>query len=122
MPVVLTPADERKLVGLNKNLVALVRRVALVSPVPFSVVEGLRTKQRQRELFAQRKTKTLNSKHIIGRAVDTAPLIDGKVSWEWRHFTPLVECAKACASDMSLPMTFGYDWGWDAPHWEMTDG
>ena len=76
----LTRADERKLVGLNKNLVALVRRVALVTPVPFIVVEGIRTKARQRELFAQRKTKTLNSKHIIGRAVDCAPVLDGVIS------------------------------------------
>lgn len=117
----LTPADQRKLVGLNKNLVALVHRVALVAPVPFLVVEGLRTKQRQRELFAAKKTKTLNSKHIIGRAVDVVPIVDGALSWKWDDFMPLVECAKRCASDMSLPMTFGYDWGWDAPHWEMKD-
>lgn len=118
----LTRADERKLVGLNKNLVALVRRVALVTPVPFVVVEGIRTKQRQRVLFAHGKSKTLNSKHIIGRAVDCAPLVNGDVSWRWDDFTPLVECAKACALELSIPMTFGYDWGWDAPHWELKDG
>lgn len=122
MAFTLSRADERKLVGLNKNLVALVHRVALVTPVPFIVVEGLRTKGRQRQLFAQRKTKTLNSKHIIGRAVDCAPMVNGVLSWWWHDFTPLVQCAKECASEMSLPMTFGYDWGWDAPHWEMKDG
>ena len=119
----LTGTDERRLVGVNKDLVALVRRVALVTPAPFLVVEGLRTKARQRELYALKATKTLNSKHIIGRAVDCAPLsVLGKEPWPWDDFTPLVECAKACARDMGLRVTFGYDWGWDAPHWEMTDG
>lgn len=116
---VLTPADERKLVGLNKDLVAVVRLVALRSPMPFIVTEGLRTKARQRELFRQGKTKTLNSQHILGRAVDVAPLVDRKVSWEWQHFTPLTDCAKECALHLGIPMTFGYDWGWDAPHWEL---
>ena len=122
MSTVLTPADQRKLIGLNRHLVALVHRVALVYPGQFIVVEGLRTKARQRQLVAEKKSRTLNSQHIVGRAVDIAPIVNGKVSWRWSDFTELIECAKTCASDMSLPMTFGYDWGWDAPHWEMKHG
>lgn len=118
----LSKADEKKLVGVNERLVALVRRVALTSPMPFMVVEGLRTKQRQRKLFAEGKTKTLNSKHLIGRAVDLAPIVQGKVSWEWKHFKPLIDCVKAEAARMNIPVTCGYDWGWDAPHVELKDG
>ena len=83
------------------------------------IVEGVRSQERQVELFKQRKTKTLKSKHLVGRAVDVAPLVGGKVSWEWKHFTPLVRTAKAVALEHNLPMKFGYDWGWDAPHMEL---
>ena len=117
----LTGADKRKLAGVNARLVALVELLAVRSPMPFMVVEGLRTKQRQRQLFKERKSKTLNSKHLIGRAVDIAPLVNGQVSWDWEHYAPLIACAKSCASQLNLPMEFGYDWGWDAPHMEMKE-
>ena len=115
----LTGADERKLVGVDSRLVNVVRLLAQVSPVPFMVVEGMRMEQRQRQLFRERKTKTLDSKHLRGRAVDIAPLVDGKVSWEWKDFAPLIKAAKECSMSLGVPMTFGYDWGWDAPHMEL---
>ena len=117
----LTSADERKLVGVNSRLVSVVRGVALIAPVRFKVVEGMRTMTRQRQLLKEGKTKTLSSKHLIGRAVDIAPIVDGKVSWDWKHFTPLVSCARAVSADLGVPLVFGYDWGWDAPHWEMKE-
>lgn len=115
----LSEADERKLVGLRPELVGVVRELARTAPVKFRVVEGLRTEERQRELFAEKKTKTLKSKHLDGRAVDIAPIVSGKVSWEWKHFTPLIKTAKAIALARGVPMVFGYDWGWDAPHLEL---
>ena len=121
MGFTLTSADERKLVGVNPWLVSVVRDVALIAPVRFKVVEGIRTKTRQRQLLKEGTTKTLNSKHLIGRAVDIAPIIDGKVSWDWKDFTPLVDCAREVSAGFGVPLVFGYDWGWDAPHWEMKE-
>lgn len=121
MAFVLTKADEQKLVGVNRHLVAVVRLVALRSPEPFRVIEGLRTYNRQKELFLERKTKTLKSKHLVGRAVDIAPIVRGSVSWEWPSFTPLVDLARQAAKDLNTEMVFGYDWGWDAPHWELKE-
>lgn len=121
MGFVLTDADERKLVGVNARLVSVVRLVAATGSTRFMVVEGVRTKTRQRRLVAEGKSKTMNSKHLVGRAVDIAPLIEDRLSWQWRHFTPLVSWAKTCAASLNVPMEFGYDWGWDAPHWELKD-
>lgn len=121
MPIILTDADERKLVGVNYRLVAVVRRVAAESPRRFLVAEGLRTKQRQRELFAQGKTKTLNSKHIIGRAVDCYPTDGKKIAVLRDEFTWLVELARRVSSEMGTPLVFGHDWGWDSPHWELKE-
>lgn len=118
-PFQLTDADKRKLVGVNYRLVAVVNRVALVTPKPFAVIEGVRSLARQRQLVKQGASKTLNSKHLTGRAVDIVPLVNGKISWDWKHYEPIVKTAKAVSADMGVPMIFGFDWGWDAPHWEL---
>lgn len=117
----LSAKDEKKLVGVDPRLVSFVRRMALVSPVVFTVTEGVRTKKRQKELYAQKLTKTLNSKHLTGDAVDIAPVIKGKVSYDWTHYHALIKRAKAEAVTMKIAMIFGYDWGWDAPHWELKE-
>lgn len=118
----LTRADERKLIGVNARLVAVVRLVA-ARGVHFTVAEGLRTKERQRWLFKQKKTKTLNSRHLIGRAVDCYPLGVKPAHRDWlrEDFTELVQAAKTAAADLKVDLEFGYDWGWDAPHWEMKE-
>lgn len=117
----LPAASELKLKGVNYRLADFIRQLSLVSPVPFIVMEGLRTRQRQRELYNAGKSKTLNSLHIVGRAVDIAPEIHGRISWEWKHFTPIIEAAKAHAVASGIRLKFGYDWGWDAPHIEMRE-
>lgn len=115
----LSDADERKLVGVDPRLVRVVRRVALLVDQPFRVTEGVRTLQRQKQLYKEKKTKTLNSKHLTGRAVDVAPLVNGVPSYDWAQYKRLVAVAKQVAKETETPMAFGYDWGWDAPHWEL---
>lgn len=117
----LNAASEKKLAGVNFKLAQFVRQLAAYSPYPFVVTEGVRTKARQRELLAAKKTKTLNSRHLIGRAVDIAPVVNGAISWEWKHFEPIIRDAKQLAADLGLELVFGYDWGWDAPHIEMKE-
>ena len=54
----------------------------------FVVTETLRTYERQQILFADGKSRTMRSNHLIGKAVDVAPVAefaDGKVervTWE----------------------------------------
>ena len=115
----LTDADERKLVGVDARLVELLERLAARTPIPFMVTEGVRTAERQRELYAQKKTKTLKSRHLTGHAVDIVPLVSGNPSWAWQHFTPLIKTAKSVAAELPVRFVFGYDWGWDAPHIEI---
>lgn len=115
----LPAASEKELAGVNVRLADFIRQLSIICPHPFVVTEGVRTKQRQRELVKSGASKTLNSPHLVGRAVDIAPQVSGGISWEWKHFTPIIECAKAHAVATGLPLTFGYDWGWDAPHIEI---
>lgn len=52
---------------------------------PFIVIEGHRTKERQNQLFREKKTKARfpNSKHNLfpSHAMDLAPVVNGKIDW-----------------------------------------
>ena len=75
-----------RLNGVNDNLVKVVKRALELSTQDFAVLEGLRTKELQAELVRKGASQTMNSKHITGRAVDLVPIVNGKVSWDWKYF------------------------------------
>jgi len=121
MSIILGQRSLSRLDGVHPDLVRVVKKSAAMSDLDFTVLEGLRTLDRQRKLLAEGATKTLNSRHITGHAVDLAPLIDGKVSWDWPLYHRLAKIVKAAAADESVPITWGGDWRTfkDGPHWEL---
>jgi peptidoglycan L-alanyl-D-glutamate endopeptidase CwlK len=52
-----------------------------VSGVDLTIIEGRRTLARQRQLVARGASRTLNSRHLTGHAVDLAPLRAGRIPW-----------------------------------------
>ncbi len=96
--------------------------------MPFVVLEGLRTRERQAQLLRQGATKTMNSRHITGHAVDLAPLndLDGDgdldISWRWPHYFELAKHIKAAAMLEGIEIEWGGDWREfkDGPHWQLT--
>lgn len=121
MSIILGQRSLSRLDGVHPDLVRVVKKSAAMSDLDFTVLEGLRTLDRQRKLLAEGATKTLNSRHITGHAVDLAPLIDGKVSWDWPLYHRLAKIIKAAAADENVPITWGGDWRTfkDGPHWEL---
>jgi peptidoglycan LD-endopeptidase CwlK len=106
--------------------VRIVQRAAEMGTVPFTVLEGLRTIERQRELYAAKATKTLNSRHIkaangFGHAVDLAPLLNGKITWDWPLYHQLAKVVKAAAKAEKVALEWGGDWKTfkDGPHWQL---
>jgi len=110
-----------RLQGVHPDLVKVVKLAITKTPVDFTVLEGLRTKERQAVLFKQGATRTMNSRHITGHAVDLAPVIDGKVSWDWPLYHKLAPVMKAAAKELGVAITWGGDWVSfkDGPHWEL---
>ena len=122
----LTNRDKQRLRGVHPDLVRWVKLAAQGgAPVKFCVLEGLRTKERQQELVAQRKSLTMNSRHITGHAVDLAPIevLGGKevISWRWPLYHLLAEYLKDLADEMGLEIEWGGDWKKfpDGPHWQL---
>lgn len=118
----LTKSDEDKLVGVHADLVRFVRLGAQRSVVRFKVVEGLRTLHRQRQLLAKGATRTLNSRHLTGHAVDLVPMLNAReLSWHWPHYHALAPVLKRAAADLQIALDWGGDWKSfkDGPHWEL---
>lgn len=126
-----------RLQGVNERLVMLVHRALELSTVEFMVVEGLRTKQRQHQLYAQGRTSkgpivtwTLNSKHIDGLAVDVAPVVEGKIDWnDSKKFDAIAKAMFMAAAELGVKIRWGADWNRndkprekgesDSPHFEL---
>lgn len=99
---------DKKLAGVHIDLCRVVLRAGTF--VSFRIIEGVRTPERQRQLFAAGKSKTLNSRHITGHAVDIVPVVDGHISWDWKHFFPIAHVMGECARDMNIPLEWGGSW------------
>jgi len=110
-----------RLKGVHPDLVKVVKRAIELTPIDFTVLEGLRSKERQQQLVAKGASKTMNSYHITGHAVDIAPLVDGKVTWDWKYYNLLAPIVKQAAKELGVNITWGGDWESfkDGPHWQI---
>lgn len=109
-----------RLDGVHPDLVKVVKLAIELSEVDFTVTEGMRTLERQRHLLAAGASKTLNSRHLTGHAIDLAPLIGGKVSWDWPPFFKIADAMKRAANSLGVPLVWGGDWKFkDGPHFEL---
>lgn len=121
MSIVLGPRSISRLTDVHPDLVRVVHRAAVMSSLDFAVLEGWRNLDRQKQLLAQKATRTLNSRHLTGHAVDLAPMISGSVAWDWPLYHRLAKVVKAAAAHEAVPITWGGDWRnfKDGPHWEL---
>ncbi len=121
MSIVLGTRSLSRLEGVHPDLVRVVKKAAAMSDLDFTVLEGLRTVERQKELMKQGATKTMNSRHLTGHAVDLAPMLGGKVTWDWPLYHRLAKIVKDAAKAENVPITWGGGWRTfkDGPHWEL---
>lgn len=121
MSIVLGQRSLSRLEGVHPDLVRVVKKAAAMSDLDFTVLEGLRTLDKQKQLMAIGATKTMNSRHLTGHAVDLAPMVGGTVRWDWPLFHQLAPIVKAAAAEENIPIQWGGDWRTfkDGPHWEL---
>lgn len=117
----LSTRSMERLNGVHADLVRVVRRAAELSPLEFVVTEGLRTAQRQRELVAQGKSQTSNSRHLTGHAVDLAVIIGGKADWTFSNYEKLAATMREAAQELGVAIVWGGAWKTlkDGPHFEL---
>jgi peptidoglycan L-alanyl-D-glutamate endopeptidase CwlK len=120
MSIILGQRSLSRLEGVHPDLVRVVKKAAALSPLDFTVLEGLRTLETQKKYVKEGRSKTLNSRHLTGHAVDLAPMIGGKIVWDWPVYHRLAKIIKAAAAAENVPIQWGGDWRFkDGPHWEL---
>jgi len=115
--------------GIHPDLRRVLDDALQSSPHDFVVTEGLRSIERQRELLRIGASKTLNSRHLTGHAIDLYAWVDmnvdGKVVFEEMSnvhlLTAIANAIKASAAKLDTPIVWGGDWRKfrDLPHFEL---
>lgn len=101
--------SRENLKGVDARLVNVFNEV--VKHFDCTILDGVRTKERQAELVAQGKSKTMASKHIEGQALDVAPYpVDWNDTNRFYYFSGFV---MGVASQMGIKVRWGGDWNND---------
>ncbi len=122
--------------GVNPEMIEIANLAIKISVVDFGIPAdgGVRTAERQKELFDTHKSKadgvTNLSRHQSGDALDFYAYINGRASWEHDHLA-IVACAfLQAASILGYKLNWGGLWssnttingipyGWDCAHIEL---
>jgi len=101
--------SKERLRGVDTRLVNVLNELIKIMDV--TIIEGLRSKQRQETLLKEGKTKTKFSKHIEGKAVDLAPY---PIDWEDRdRFHYMGGMIRGIAKQLNINVRWGGDWDSD---------
>ena len=101
--------SRERLKGVDAKLVNVLNE--LIKMMDVTIIEGLRSAERQKELLAKGATKVKYSKHMEGKAVDLSPY---PIDWENRDgFYYMGGMIRGIAKQMGINIRFGGDWDSD---------
>lgn len=107
-----------RLQGVHPDLVAVVQRAIEWTLVDFTVLEGLRTRERQAQLVEAGASRTMNSRHLTGHAVDLGAWLDG-VRWDWPLYHGIANAMAQASRELGVAMVWGGCW--DRPLGQLVD-
>ncbi|QPB12256.1 peptidoglycan hydrolase [Providencia phage PSTCR6] len=119
---VLSQRSKDRLKGVHPDLVKVVERAIQISDIDFMVIEGLRTEEQQRINVQKGVSKTMNSYHLTGHAVDLAPLVGKEIPWnDWSKFELVAKAMKQAGKELGVDVEWGGDWKTfkDGPHFQI---
>jgi len=110
-----------KMEGVHDDLRKVMLEAIKTSPVDFGITCGLRTVTEQQRLVKEGKSRTMNSRHLTGHAVDVVCYVDGKATWAEKYYTLLAGHILGVAANMKVPLVWGgsFKGFFDGPHFEL---
>ena len=102
-----------RLQKVHPLLSACVVRAIKVTSADFTVFEGLRTLERQQKLFDSGATKTLNSRHLVGKAVDLPAWLKGRPVWDPVAAQQIANAMFHASKECGVTLRWGGDWDMD---------
>ena len=111
----LSQRSKAKLQGVHPKLIAVVERAIELTEVDFGVTYGVRTYAEQEQLYAQGRSQTMKSKHLIqadgySHAVDLVAYFGSDISWELNVYDNICDAMKQAAKEVGLPVKWGAAW------------
>lgn len=115
MTYVLGNGSNQELIGVHPDLVGMAQRAILITLQDFSVHDGLRTIEEQREYVRTKVSRTLKSMHLpqrdgLGHALDLVPYINGKLRWELDACIVIAKAVRQAANELKVPIVWGGCW------------
>lgn len=110
--------NEANLNAINPSLGQVARLAQKYAGVQFVVGTGKRTQAEQQKAVDWGWSKTLDSDHIGGNAVDLWPVVDGKVKFDPAAQLKIATAMKRAAKELGVTLDVGADWKRfkDLPH------
>jgi peptidoglycan L-alanyl-D-glutamate endopeptidase CwlK len=99
----------KKFDGVHPELRRTVTRALTVSDTDFCVFEGMRSIARQKALVASGASKTINSRHLTGHAVDLVPWLGG-LRWDWPLCYRVASAMRLAAIECDVNIVWGGVW------------
>ena len=101
--------SRERLKGVDSRIVNVLNELIKIMDV--TIIEGVRSAERQEELLKKGATKVKYSKHMEGKAVDLAPY---PIDWENRDgFHYMGGMIRGIAKQLIIPIRWGGDWDSD---------
>ena len=101
--------SRERLKGVNAKLVNVLNELVKIMDV--TIIEGVRSKERQEELLEKGKTKVKYSRHMEGKAVDLAPY---PIDWNDRErFHYMGGMVRGIGQQLGIKIRWGGDWDSD---------
>ena len=99
-----------RLDSVDPDLIKVVKYAIGATKIDFGVIEGVRTLEKQKELVAAGASKTMNSKHLKGLAVDLMAYVGGRGCWELKVYDDIADAMKQGAIEYGVPIVWGASW------------
>jgi len=122
--MILSPRSMKNLLEVHPDLVRVVHRAAEITSLPFTVIEGRRSLERQKMLIETGMSKIKvpeHGRHVTGHAIDVVVILDGVARWDTPTYRMLSIIFKEAARIEDVHVTWGGDWASfrDCPHFEL---
>lgn len=106
----LSDSSLQKLDYVHDDLAHVVLRAIEITDCDFMVFEGLRTVARQKELVKSGASRTMNSRHLSGHAVDLVSVLGTEPRWDWPLCYKVAEAVRIAAQEYKTPVVWGGVW------------
>lgn len=105
----------RNLDAVHPDLGRVARKAIQITTMDFGIYEGVRSYAKQVQYVQEKKSQTLHSLHLIqpdgyAHAIDVFAWLNGKASWNNKHYGPIVQAFITAAISLEVQIEFGHLW------------